>query len=1221
MRAVPVAVLPALLLVTSCKWVSDRTPDLVGCGEEVATGARPLADSRTNRFQGKVQEATAKCRGGNNAVAYRDVPWTDWGNYWATRDQTSKSIWNTKNDRGVNGSLIDLEYERVELIKFNLFDNSGTYRRYVTGQDGADGATIKTWPEMRLPASNPSYAAVGGAAPEQHCRGELIRFRTLSGICNDTRNPAMGSAGTLFARNVEFESTFPDKSQDPLARNRHGSRLALLSPDPQVISRRLFTRAQSDSAACNDGYGKPGYSKDANCDYKKAPFFNVLAAFWIQFMTHDWFSHLEEGHNAPQYMAVGCATKRVNGSDVPLSPADVAKLGCRPGDQIDRSFVADSSPAPTFSADGRTRMSRAPTVFRNNNTAWWDASMIYGYDDISRKRVKRDPADSAKLLMMVPPDAKTPGDRQGYLPILAATDPQLPDWAGQEAAAFPDNWTIGMSFYHNVFAREHNQFVDTFRKYAAEHPDDDSGLRDPARPHATVRYRDVTPDVLFELGRLVVAAEIAKIHTIEWTPQLLYDEPLYRGMNANWSGLVKKDTSIKVLLANVVNRLSKSNKASAANSWYSVLASGAGIVGLGAQKEGWDIGNEDDVNGGTNHFGSPFNFPEEFVSVYRLHSLVPDLLEYRDVEKPNSIQAKIPVIETFRGRATGFMHDRGLSNWALTMGRQRLGVLALQNTPRFMQNIRMDRLHSPTKQLDIAALDIIRDRERGVPRFNEFRRQYGLQTLTSFDDFIDHHLAKDSPEYGEQQTLVSTLREVYGQHKCDASKVITRAQLTAAGDSINDCLGHPNGSMVDNVEDLDTVVGWLAETTRPHGFAISETQFVVFILNASRRLYSDRFFTSSFRPEIYSTVGYKWVNDNGPEPRLEPHPINGHENQPVSPLKRVLLRTMPELATELGPVENAFDPWARDRGTYYSVAWTPRAGAETDESFPQPAVRGPGPSPVTPVSVVITALYVILLGWGAWVGLRQIYQGYYKPQDLLNPLFGNRQAITLFAFHILIVSLDLFVCGPLALHYKARTWYWGGRIALLMSSFPIAFYFNRNPQSFGKLIGYWVRFRNIFEISLHVLVAAVALNWFYYYGLLYWLVAYRYLDVGPRRLIQTMYNTPAKLKARPWAPILNWVVITSIYILAALAVFNQKVLFASPPDPARPDHVSGFFEVAFVVALNVGIAMLVWGMTRKYTGPGPAEALLPHDEVQLAGGAQAPAGAYPTPARDTRPVS
>ncbi len=53
----------------------------------------------------------------------------------------------------------------------------------------------------------------------------------------------------------------------------------------------------------------------------------------------------------------------------------------------------------------------------------------------------------------------------------------------------------------------------------------------------------------------------------------------------------------------------------------------------------------------------------------------------------------------------------------------------------------------------------------------------------------------------------------------------------------------------------------------------------------------------------------------------------------VSPLKRVLLRTMPELAAELESVVNVFDPWARDRGEYYSLAWKPRPGAESDEAF------------------------------------------------------------------------------------------------------------------------------------------------------------------------------------------------------------------------------------------------------------------------------------------------
>ena len=138
-----------------------------------------------------------------------------------------------------------------------------------------------------------------------------------------------------------------------------------------------------------------------------------------------------------------------------------------------------------------------------------------------------------------------------------------------------------------------------------------------------------------------------------------------------------------------------------------------------------------------------------------------------------------------------------------------------------------------------------------------------------------------------------------------------------------------------------------------------------------------------------------------------------------------------------------------------------------------------------------------------------------------------------------------------------------------------------------------MRFRNFFEISLHVLVAALAVNWFYYYGLLYWLVAYRYLDVGPRRLIQTLYNTPQKLAARPWLPILNWVVITTIYILAALAIYHQKMIYAAPPDVLCPSMWRGLWEVILVGAINVAVGLTSWGMIRKYTGPGPAANLIP----------------------------
>jgi hypothetical protein len=295
------------------------------------------------------------------------------------------------------------------------------------------------------------------------------------------------------------------------------------------------------------------------------------------------------------------------------------------------------------------------------------------------------------------------------------------------------------------------------------------------------------------------------------------------------------------------------------------------------------------------------------------------------------IKAYLPIVKTFRGAATEEMRARGLANTALTLGRQRLGHLLLRNHPQFLQNLdlrpRLDTM------IDVPALDLIRDRERGTPRFNEFRRQIGLRLLTSFDDFIDRRLPENSPALAEQRELVEVIREVYGQHRCDASLTISNSQLDAKGEPPNDCLGHPDGTLVDNIEDVDLVVGFHAETTRPHGFAISETQFHVFILNASRRLYSDRFFTSSFRPEFYTKFGIDWVMNSGPTGKQwETGEPNGHK-QEISPLKRILLRGIPELKQELAQVINVFDPWARDRGEYYSLDWKPRPDAAGDPAF------------------------------------------------------------------------------------------------------------------------------------------------------------------------------------------------------------------------------------------------------------------------------------------------
>jgi len=231
---------------------------------------------------------------------------------------------------------------------------------------------------------------------------------------------------------------------------------------------------------------------------------------------------------------------------------------------------------------------------------------------------------------------------------------------------------------------------------------------------------------------------------------------------------------------------------------------------------------------------------------------------------------------------------------------------------------------------------------------------------------------------------------------------------------------------------------------------------------------------------------------------------------------------------------------------------------------------------------IITIVYSALLAGGLFVGVRQIYQGFRQPAELLNPLFGNKIAIRLFTIHIIVVSCDLFVIGPLAIAHKSTLYYWGGRVLLVSSSLPIAAFFNRNPQTFGNFIGKWVMVRNFFEYGIHIVFAAMPLSWFRYYLLLWWVVAYRYLDVGPRRLMQRLYDTPEKQAARPWAQYLNWVTIVTIYIGAFFAVFYKQILFARLPSAATHTYIASNWEVGVVIGVNFGLVLFEWVTIRQY---------------------------------------
>src|SRR3989441_7742370 len=91
---------------------------------------------------------------------------------------------------------------------------------------------------------------------------------------------------------------------------------------------------------------------------------------------------------------------------------------------MEPAYFADQGRPPTFTQGGREYLARAYKTTRNTVTAWWDASQIYGYDSISLRRVKRDPTDPAKLLMVRRAGRSGGGEQYGYLPVFQAGDPR-----------------------------------------------------------------------------------------------------------------------------------------------------------------------------------------------------------------------------------------------------------------------------------------------------------------------------------------------------------------------------------------------------------------------------------------------------------------------------------------------------------------------------------------------------------------------------------------------------------------------------------------------------------------------------------------------------------------------------------------------------------------------------------------------------------------------------
>jgi hypothetical protein len=399
-----------------------------------------------------------------------------------------------------------------------------------------------------------------------------------------------------------------------------------------------------------------------------------------------------------------------------------------------------------------------PPTFVTDDTHWWDGSQIYG----------RQPAFADGL-------------RSGEHGKLRIDELGLPPKDLEERVdltGVAGNFWVGLALLHSLFMREHNAVCAHLHE---KHP----GLSD---------------DELYDKARLVVAALMAKIHTVDWTPAIIAHPTTVLALRTNWWGLEgeKLDKLIGRRTSNEILR---------------------GIPGSP-----------------TNHHGVPYSLTEEFVAVYRMHPLIPDEFSFRSLRDDSVLQERtLPELGVQHVRER--LGEVSMSDLFYSFGTSHPGAITLHNYPRFLQHFE----RADGSLIDLASFDVLRTRERGVPRYNEFRRLLHLKAYDTFEEMAD------TPEHAEE------LQRIYG-----------------------------------DVEQVDTMIGMYAER-KPKGFGFSDTAFRIFILMASRRLESDRFFTRDYRPEIYTKEGIEWIDNTS--------------------MRTLLLRHFPDLEPTLQGVANPFAPW------------------------------------------------------------------------------------------------------------------------------------------------------------------------------------------------------------------------------------------------------------------------------------------------------------------------
>lgn len=422
--------------------------------------------------------------------------------------------------------------------------------------------------------------------------------------------------------------------------------------------------------------------------------------------------------------------------------------------------------------------------YLNKTTHWFDASQLYGSDLKTQLKLRT----MSNGLMKI---------EGSHLPL---------DDNGEEIAGDTRNWWVGLSLVHNIFTREHNAIATALKK----------------------SYPHMQDEELFQKARLINSAVITKIFLTEQVLPRLVNKNFHMINLANWYGLLPVVTHFGKLGEHIdygkIGEVDFDNKLEE----FIKIIDAPELTGL--------------VGGPLNTRQTPFAMTEEWSHIYRYHTILPDYLHI--VSEQKQVLDVIPLEATRGSAAHEVIKKYGMENVLRGFGYQYGGSATLNNTPKFLQELELPLVG----KVDIAAMDIYRERERGIPRFNELRRLFGLRPYKNFSEIT---VNKD---------VVAKLTRLYNN----------------------------------DIEKLDTTVGLLAED-HGLGLELGETTTQVLAILASRRIESDRFYTTDFNASVYTELGIEWINK--------------------STLKRIFLRHYPSLDADLKSVVNADVVWSKRKTT------------------------------------------------------------------------------------------------------------------------------------------------------------------------------------------------------------------------------------------------------------------------------------------------------------------